>query len=626
MPRLQTLSPRLKYAQLAAFFLLFVALIYVRRSRQLLSPQVWDEDGTLFLFEYINQGAGFLLHPVYGYFILVSKLISMLSLTISYFYYPEVSTILCWLFIAGVCLAITYAPTWLRGRAVLAALALLVPSNAEVIGIPLYSFWWASLLLFLVVLWENDSRDVFFRGLFLIVGGLSSPAILLVLPFLVLRVILFNHRIRNTLLLILGGGCAAAQYYALCQVPALVRRTLTLEDLGQISPRVFGNYLVGNFSDRPVALGIAGGALVLLVIVALFSFRGTLRRPVLPFLFLLCIGSILMCIQRTALANMDPRQYGPRYFFFPFVLISWLLVNIVALPGAENWLARRGGSAEDGSARGGFRIRWRRRRWGAGLLRISLGFSAGQAGGRVFWQYFRWAIAATAALLLVVGLLNVLPVLSRDHVNFHWREHVASSIHFDRYMIPIQYDGSSECWYLTIQRPQARKLLDSDIAARIRHLSTIKTYPYTIRADLTHQAGDRFADLSAVATTPIPAAIFPPNNIPGFQVLGSLHSSEADQLAIAVHLRRGDKVLYCSGTRAQRQAVRISGAAVPLASNLPPSVNWVILDFSNDLLPDEFTATFVDEGTTRGEWFAIALQTPAPAPASVPAPASAPAR
>lgn len=62
--------------------------------------------------------------------------------------------------------------------------ALLVPTDREVFGVCLYTFWWTSFLLFLVVLWNERSQDIRWRLVSVLLGGLSSPVIFLITPFL----------------------------------------------------------------------------------------------------------------------------------------------------------------------------------------------------------------------------------------------------------------------------------------------------------------------------------------------------------------------------------------------------------------------------------------------------------
>jgi hypothetical protein len=99
------------------------------------------------------------------------------------------------------------------------------------------------------------------------------------------------------------------------------------------------------------------------------------------------------------------------------------------------------------------------------------------------------------------------------------------------------------------------------------------------------------------------------SEIPGYKVIGSLVDSENDTGTITLQLRRGDSVLYRSGPRVSGQFFLINnGGLGKYYTNMPTSIEWSVLTFSSDSLPDTFNVTFIDGGTKWGEWSAIALK------------------
>src|SRR5690348_7298014 len=104
------------YINRLCMLLVFLSLLYLRRSAQLLNPQIWSEDGEQIIPGFLNHGLASFAIPVNGYLITVSKLIMGLSLMMSSLLLPLISTLLTWLFIAGVCMAIAISPTWLSAR------------------------------------------------------------------------------------------------------------------------------------------------------------------------------------------------------------------------------------------------------------------------------------------------------------------------------------------------------------------------------------------------------------------------------------------------------------------------------------------------------------------------------
>jgi len=102
--------------------------------------------------------------------LLVPKLITISAASISFSQYPLISTLLAWGVTLAVCYIIATAPIQLRGGLLLAVACLLVPSDPEVFGLPLYTFWWVSILLFVVVFWNQQSTDWGLRSAIIATG------------------------------------------------------------------------------------------------------------------------------------------------------------------------------------------------------------------------------------------------------------------------------------------------------------------------------------------------------------------------------------------------------------------------------------------------------------------------
>jgi hypothetical protein len=90
-------------------------------------------------------------------------------------------------------------------------------------------------------------------------------------------------------------------------------------------------------------------------------------------------------------------------------------------------------------------------------------------------------------------------------------------------------------------------------------------------------------------------------------VIGSISTAGEDTGILSLTLRRGEKVLFRSGPVVGKQGILIS-AGTSFLQRVPPMPDWIILEFSNRALPDEFTVSFVDAGGTTGEWSAVALR------------------
>jgi hypothetical protein len=199
-----------------------VIILLARAWPRLFYPQVWDEDGTRNLPGFIQKGLADLFEPLNGYLVLVPKLITMSAASISFSQYPLISTLLAW----GVTLAVFYfiatAPIQLHGGLLLAVACLLVPSDPEVFGLPLYTFWWVSILLFVVVFWNDQSTDWRLRSAVILLASLSSPVCIVVLPLMWVRALWFRRSKVEINLALLTTLCAGIQLWVMHRYAGLV--------------------------------------------------------------------------------------------------------------------------------------------------------------------------------------------------------------------------------------------------------------------------------------------------------------------------------------------------------------------------------------------------------------------
>lgn len=149
-------------------------LMLLRAWPRLLYPEVWIEDGSLNIYRFVNEGVINFFGQVGGYLVLVPKLITFLSLSISFFYYPWISTLLAWAFSIFVFVVIARAPSYLKGSLLLAVACFLIPSDIECFGLPMYSFWWTAPLLFVLIFLERRGTTLF--------SSFSVDHILAILP------------------------------------------------------------------------------------------------------------------------------------------------------------------------------------------------------------------------------------------------------------------------------------------------------------------------------------------------------------------------------------------------------------------------------------------------------------
>ena len=385
-----------------------IGLMLLRAWPRLLYPEVWIEDGSLNIYGFVNEGVASFFGQVGGYLVLVPKLITFLSLSISFFYYPWISTLLAWTFSVFVFVVIARAPTYLKGSLLLAIACFLIPSDIECFGLPMYTFWWTAPLLFILVFWQ-EGRSLSFRLFLLTVSSLSSPVCLITLPLFWLRVYLFKKSRSEIIIAVLASLCTAIQVtYILRYSQASLFNS---EQTFLIIPKFLGAYAIGNL--MPQLNWLFGIGILAFLLWAVIQKR-SINQYTLLYLLLATIGTSVYRVDINILNHIDS---GARYFFLPFILLSWLLLQI-ALDGSVKW------------------------------------------------------IRITAIGFLAASIINMTPVMTRTHARVHWTDQIFRCLTVEsfRYDFPILHDGSETAlFYIPFTGDQCRELLEKDYLYSLRN-------------------------------------------------------------------------------------------------------------------------------------------------------------
>jgi hypothetical protein len=536
-------------ATFVAVIFLALTVLCLRRGAQLFLPQVWDEDSFI-LEDMLSHGAGAFFVPVQGYFILLPKLIDAISLCVSILYFPEISTYLAWVFIAVTVATLSVAPLQVRGAGLLGLSALLVPAEPEVFGVPLYTFWWSALLLFALVLWREEDRGwAPWRCLVAIVCGLSSPVIVLVCPFFWARAA--ARRKGDLLLAATTTLCAIVQVWSLLRnSPSSATTAFQPSKLGLLIPTFPGRFLVGNLFDGSPALHWVAGAMTL-AFLALVAFRHS-KQKVFWTLVLLWGGCIALSVARVDVSALHPVRGGPRYFFFPFVLESWLLLY------------------------------------------------AATADPRRPARVAAWA-------LLAVAWTNALPAFSRSHDDLHWREHLRSAVHFKEYNVPVHFMGhAAQAWLMPVSGAQIREVLERD--PFFTPEASARVFPYTQEA-LTGPPLQE-TNLASAATacgqgTRTMGEVELATAGPLLEI-STANRPKRGVASVVLRLKKNERLIFLTGGQSRRLRLEIQG--VPgFSEHLPPPFKPMVLRFGNEQLPAEFFAAFIDDSREEGEWFTLGI-------------------
>jgi len=313
------------------------------------------------------------------------------------------------------------------------------------------------------------------------------------------------------------------------------RAPVTIAELLHIILMFLGRYLVGNLLHDDVEFWIAGGIFLALWLFVLGRRHSDVVYWCISALFVICVA---MAMRRAPVTNMHPALAGPRYFFFPFVLASWFLLQLVT----------------DTFPR---------------MLKV------------VGWG------------CIALSVVNAIPVLSRKHDNLYWRMQVFSCSLFDFYSIPIHYDGHAYgTWQLRLTGRQCNTLLSHD---RLRNLQPPPlTFPYTVfTVDLTRNR-ESLASIDSLIGNGWVQRNPHDSRLSGVAAI-TAPQSEHWTRDVVLQLRKGQTVLYHTSPDTQLR-VLINDGTLPFAPWLQPSAQWRYLNFSNALLPEHFTVKFVERG------------------------------
>jgi hypothetical protein len=386
----------------AGLIVLTVVILFARRPDQFAQPAMWIEDGFLTLRAFLESGARVLYQPLNGYLITASKLISYIAFSTSIRWAPEIEAALAVACTCAVTAAIAFSPTHLRWPFLCAVAVLLVPTGSEVFAVSAYTFWWAGLLLLLALLWDTDRGYTGWRIAFILIGGLSSPLIISLAPLFVVRAALTRRR-GDYLAVALVALTAAIQSYA------IHAEGFSANVAGSFDPLVVW-MAVQKFVGGFVRFNALGPFILAALALAVWMLRGRLDR----YFYCLVAAYAIVCasvVLRLTLGEFLPMSAGGegvRYFFYPFVLLMWLLL----------WLAHDGG------------------------------------------HLTRWPIMAVIAASIVLGL----PHMQWRHDPIDWRAELRACADSDRYEIPIHYLGPAElAWRAKFTGAECRALLTTSL-------------------------------------------------------------------------------------------------------------------------------------------------------------------
>jgi len=312
------------------------ALLALRKPWALHTPQLWAEDGSIFLVQDEQMGVRAWLEPYNGYLHLLPRLIAWTaSHATDPAWWPAVYNGLAFAFSVALFARLASRRIELPAKAGLVlALVLVVGSGEALINVTNLQWMTAFFLIGHLFLrppdgWAGRTVDLTVLG----VIGLNGPFALLLLPAFAWRA-WRRRRTDDVLAAAVVGLCAGTQAWFLSHSGALTLHDVTgpLRPLGLLT--TLGSRLViwpllGPWGVRDLpAWAHAGAAAVVLpwlVVRALRAHRAQPERTTIALLFCL-IAAASAYRARIDTWNHTDMANGDRYFHIPRVLLTWLLV------------------------------------------------------------------------------------------------------------------------------------------------------------------------------------------------------------------------------------------------------------------------------------------------------------
>ncbi|MEO0401524.1 MAG: hypothetical protein AAF214_04035 [Pseudomonadota bacterium] len=293
-------------------FAIFLSIFFFRRPDQFLKPGMWDEDGEQIIVNLENSGILGLFEPVNGYLILSSTIVNYVSSRLSFELYPYLS--------AGITMLVTFVLIKRLERMLdrpfgfylFLTVFLLYPTDPEVLGVGLYTFWIFNLFAactFYVLIARPGTRLTATDVVLLMIAMVSGPfGPVCFAVWALIQVPRFDRRMWGIAVLLA----------LFCAIQASVFLSVEQEDSAGNLSYVLTNPLL----ILETFFGNAG-----LIILPLLCVAGLINVGWRACVFVIILIAFSMFVAAYRLGDIGLIHRfgdGPRYFFVPFTLmILW---------------------------------------------------------------------------------------------------------------------------------------------------------------------------------------------------------------------------------------------------------------------------------------------------------------
>ncbi len=349
-PDLAPPPARLPLRHLVGIVAVLAALLYLRKPDAVLTPQLWAEDGSIFLMQNDLHGTAALWMPYMGYLHTIPRLVAWTaSHLLDPAWWPRFYHGVAFVLWVAIMARLFSSRLTLPGKPWLALAFLVAPHTGEVL-VNITNLQWVTAFFLLqqvlVAAPKNRFERVFDVAAPLLVA-LTGPFGLVFLPLFAWRCWRTRRGFDVFVFAVLAAASATqawfvartgqrfdyqdAPFQLFTTLEVLARRLVAWPLLGQSTA----------LDASAVLVGFGGCALLALLVVRAFrpDPHRALRLQVLAAFALITLAGLYRTRPDTwAADNLD---YGDRYFYIPRVLLLWLLaLEFDARPRWSAWLAR----------------------------------------------------------------------------------------------------------------------------------------------------------------------------------------------------------------------------------------------------------------------------------------------
>ncbi|MBC7806283.1 MAG: hypothetical protein H7145_09040 [Akkermansiaceae bacterium] len=364
---------RALFSSTETWTLLAIALVlFYRFPHRLLTPQLWAEDGTIFLMGQRELGVTSLWVPYAGYLHLILRILALAMGTVAplllipatYNIVTFLGTLLVGLFILRCRIELPYKPLW-------AFTLVFIPHPYEVY-LTLTNLQWifaAVLPLFLMQSPAPTRMGRIGEAFALLFLGLTGPFLVLFSPLVAYRV--WRDGVRSRASIAFGMAALLAisvqSYFIVTFAPGSPPVQTALHWLMTSGPILFAGLFVGktlphlllgeniavtmqhweNTVPKTVLLLLGVSASIAALTAVILVLRGVWQLPkaqrALGLALIFCAAALFASVMRRGLS--DPQPLGPfsggsRYAYIPYLHLTWTFLLITQSPGMAANLGR----------------------------------------------------------------------------------------------------------------------------------------------------------------------------------------------------------------------------------------------------------------------------------------------